>query len=115
MPRIKQAYCELLQTTARDLDAPIIRTSVPRDTDDGAYFVDYCHPLGAANEAIAERLATVIRKYQSGALRVSISKPSILVRFLDSRFMDAVAGVMSRPGRKPAGESPDNKDIYTLY
>ncbi len=48
VPRIKQPYRELLEAAARDLDAPIVRTSVPRETDDGAYFVDYCHPVGAA-------------------------------------------------------------------
>jgi hypothetical protein len=115
IPRIKQSYRAILESVARDSEAPLVRPSVPRESDDGRYFVDYCHPIGETNRAIASEISKIVAKFEAGELTMNLSKPSLLYRFLDSRFMDGVANLITRSGQNTPKQSEENKDIYTLY
>lgn len=115
VPRLKSSYRRILNDAARELETPVIRTSIPPDADESEYFVDYCHPIGPANAAIAEQLHEVVNRYEQGQLKLSAYQPSLLVRFLDSRFMDGVARLVTRSGSRGDKKSQQHDDIYTLY
>ncbi len=115
VPRIKKAYRQALESTARDREVPLVRTRIPREQDDIDYFVDYCHPIGAANEAIAEQLLKTVDAYNEGNIRVSSAQPSVLYRLLDSRALEILLRPFGGSRRNRIDTDPTNQDIYTLY
>jgi lysophospholipase L1-like esterase len=115
IPRIKKVYREALETTAREMGIPLVRTSFPKEENDGEYYVDYCHPIGAANVAIAGEIAKTLEGYQNGRIGNNIGKTPLIYRILDSPFIDLVASRLAGSGKKSTDEDPTNKDIYTLY
>ncbi|MDP6150719.1 MAG: SGNH/GDSL hydrolase family protein [Gammaproteobacteria bacterium] len=115
IPRIKKQYRQLVENIARSLEVPLVRTCIPREQDDGAYFVDYCHPIGRANEAIAGKLVEAIEDYESGRVSKVVARTPLLYRLLDSRFVDVVSGWFSGSRGRTAESDPENQDIYTLY
>jgi len=115
VPRIKRGYRAALETVARDMEVPLVRTSVPQEQNDSAWFVDYCHPVGAANEAIASELAKTVDAYASGRLTTASTRPRLMFSLLDSRFVDFLASRFKSTRRPAAEAESEHKDIYTLY
>ncbi len=115
IPRIKHAYREILQKTARDLETPLVKTSVPSEQDDGEYYVDYCHPVGTANEYIAAELSKTVEAYEAGRIASTAKAAPLLFRLLDSRLVEFIAAKLGRNRDSNISEDPENKDIYTLY
>ena len=115
VPRIKRGYRAALEAVARDMEAPLVRTTVPREQNDSAWFIDYCHPVGVANEAIATELAKTVEAYASGRLMTTTAQPSLMLRLLDSRFVEFLASRLKSRRRPTAEAESEHKDIYTLY
>jgi lysophospholipase L1-like esterase len=115
VPRIKKKYQLILEKISRDLETPLIKTSVPRETNDGIYFVDYCHPVGAANQAIAQELSKTMADYESGRIAVNTAPPRLMYRILDSQFVDFLATHLKSSKKTPPDAESEHKDIYTLY
>ena len=115
VPRIKKTYRALLEKAARDMEVPLVKTVLPRETNDAEYFVDYCHPIDAANDAIAAQISAALDGYASGRYSKSASKVPLIYRLLDSPVIESIVSRFAGSIAKPTDEELENKDIYTLY
>jgi lysophospholipase L1-like esterase len=115
VPRIKRRYRAALEAVACDMEVPLVRTSVPREQNDSAWFIDYCHPVGVANQAIKTELAKTVEAYTSGRLTTASARPRLMFSLLDSRFVEFLASRFKSTRRPAAEVESEHKDIYTLY
>ncbi len=113
IPRIKSPYRKMLESIARNTNSPLVRTTIPREKNDIEYFVDYCHPIGKANEFIADKLQQAITDCEDGRYAEGGSG-SLFMRLLDSRLFTAI-GRLGRGKRQSAATSDEHEDIYTLF
>lgn len=60
VPRIKKDYLFSLRALGKELNVPYIQVHLDRTEDDIRFFIDYCHPIGIANQLIAEKIKEVI-------------------------------------------------------
>lgn len=96
VPRIKKGHLAVLRAVIREAKVPYVQVSVDRTEDDICNFIDYCHPIGKANEFIAEEIAAIVLGKKSG------------------KSLSAESGVEAFTSKKPTGiELPT--DHYTLY
>ncbi len=56
VPRIKERYREALREVSDEMGVPLVSVVNNIPLDDRDYFIDYCHPIGPANEMIAEEI-----------------------------------------------------------
>ena len=67
VPRIKRAHLAVLRQVVQELEVPLVSVDLDRTQDDIRYFIDYCHPIGDANQMIADAIADVIATGQMSA------------------------------------------------
>jgi lysophospholipase L1-like esterase len=115
VPRIKKGHIAVIEDVARNEEVLLVKISIPRASDDIDYFVDYCHPIGVANEMIAAELKQTIMTLDHAPVARSHRHGSLLVRILDSRLFDYIGALLSKSGKRKASEGDVDKDIYTLY
>lgn len=101
VPRIKRGHLEVLRSVAEEEGVPLVRVELDRTKDDARYFLDYCHPIGEANQLLASRIAGTI---SSGAAE-RLPVPERATATSDSLEPDAAL----------ESESELPTDHYTLY
>lgn len=82
-PRIKSAYRRKLLELSRQKSLPMVRIELDRSEDDKRYFLDYCHPIGEANEKIASGIAGYVKEYESGKRDAGRYRTPAIYRMLD--------------------------------
>lgn len=119
LPRIKLLYQEALQDITHEMHVPLInvQAAIPR-TDNGAYFVDYCHPLEPTNQLIADAffaitgITNTITVTNPGEEKAESSRVPLRYRILEGgiRFLEH----FMKPKTAVNTQQDDNPNIYTL-
>ena len=120
-PRIKRNYRRQLQLLALEENVPLVRVDIPQQEDDSRFFVDYCHPIGQANEwlatAIAKEVADLQQKTKTSFAFVESVESDRQRLPAAVSFMAALASLSRRrrSWRRKSHDRPLPDSIYTLY
>lgn len=68
IPRIKRPHLAVLRQVVEELEVSTVSVDLDRSQDDMRYFIDYCHPIGDANQRIADAIAEVIAAGRTSAV-----------------------------------------------
>jgi lysophospholipase L1-like esterase len=110
LPRIKQAYREIITEVAKQTDIPLVdvQDRVPL-TANAEYFVDYCHPSEMSNHLIADEMLRLIGVRKGKTIRQKIDVP------LKFRIMDGFVRLTDRFTSKKVTDHSKELYIYPFY
>ncbi len=66
VPRIKKGHLHALRILVQQNNVPYVQVNLDRSKDDICFFIDYCHPIGYANESLAHKIAEIVNGKSSG-------------------------------------------------